>query len=424
MTAVPLDGMKEPSAQIVHLIVDESGNGPGTGGPIFILWDLTGAPTDRDHRTFKSADEVRQYVLTRLRRENGEMTEVRRFKMKVLPYRAEMVLERNALFFNPEAGPLAIVRGEKVAYVTEADGLPIGQVGPMAWLEDRLYLGGAGELARFDPATDRFDLLASSRSVAPRHELDGGGLWTVRSILPDTEHKCLWLSVDRDLWNQDRGGESRYGIWKFTPADGSLRRVFSGPPGYLARSDKQIVFLHHAFQNDVLHRFDPQTEKVVKLCNGYQCNPHYYHRLPHWALVNGDVITSSWRIITSDGRGHERESRGPTWNYVLRLGPGVLACSVAAKQMWYIEPRTADEERELPLPFALLPSVGKLRTWHDVVGNTSFDAGLVTVQGEMVIARKANGSHVMLPIDRLSRSGFSRRCTRGFSGDRPVASKA
>jgi hypothetical protein len=79
--------MTENPAEIVHLMVDESGNGPGIGGPVFILWDLTGAPADRDHRTFRSSNEVRQYVLTRLRPENGELSEVQRFKMKVLPYR-------------------------------------------------------------------------------------------------------------------------------------------------------------------------------------------------------------------------------------------------------------------------------------------------------------------------------------------------
>jgi hypothetical protein len=181
------EGMKEASAQMVHLVVDESGRGPGEGGPIFVLWDLTGTPTDRDYRTFKSPEEVRQYVLTRLRPEDGTMTEVERFKMKVLPYRAEMVLERNALYFNPQGGPLAIVRRGEVTYVREGDGLPMPEVGPMAWFADRLYLGGAGALARFDPQSRRFELLASSRSVAPRHELDGGGLWTVRSILPDAD---------------------------------------------------------------------------------------------------------------------------------------------------------------------------------------------------------------------------------------------
>ena len=187
ITPVSLEGMKEASAQMVHLVVDESGTGPGEGGPVFILWDLTGSPTDRDHRTFRSSEEVRQYLLTRLRPEDGTMTEVERFKMKVLPYRAEMVLERNALYFNPQGGPLAIVRRGDVAYVREADGLPMPEVGPLAWFADRLYLGGAGALARFDPESRRFELLASSRSVAPRHELDGGGLWTVRSILPDAE---------------------------------------------------------------------------------------------------------------------------------------------------------------------------------------------------------------------------------------------
>ena len=401
ITPVSLEGMKEASAQMVHLVVDESGTGPGEGGPVFILWDLTGSPTDRDHRTFRSSEEVRQYLLTRLRPEDGTMTEVERFKMKVLPYRAEMVLERNALYFNPQGGPLAIVRRGDVAYVREADGLPMPEVGPLAWFADRLYLGGAGALARFDPESRRFELLASSRSVAPRHELDGGGLWTVRSILPDAERKCLWLSVDRDLWKQDRGGESRYGIWKFTPADGSLRRVFVGPPSYLAWSDGQIVFLQHTNRGDVFHRLDPATEKAVVLCNGRKIGPTLEHRLPLWALVNENIIFSSWCLFANDSLAYKMPPRGPNWNYVVRLGPGVLVCNVAAKDMWYISPRPAGEVPEsASAPPVLVPR--KLRTWHDVVENSSFEAGLVGVNGEMVIMRKANGSNVVLPVDRLS----------------------
>jgi hypothetical protein len=329
------------------------------------------------------------------------MTEVERFKMKVLPYRPEMVLERNALYFNPQGGPLAIVRRGEVVYVREADGLPMPEVGPMAWFADRLYLGGTGVLARFDPASRRFELLASSRSVAPRHELDGGGLWTVRSILPDAQRNCLWLSVDRDLFKQDRGGESRYGIWKFAPADDSLRRVFVGPPSCIAWSDGQIVFLHRTGRGDVFHRLDPATGKAVALCNGRKIGETLEHRLPLWALVNENIIFTSRCLFANDGLAYQMPSRGPNWNYLVRLGPGVLVCSVAAKDMWYISPRPAGEVPEsASAPPVLVPR--KLRTWHDVVEKSSFEAGLVGMKGDMVITRKANGSNVILLIDRLS----------------------
>jgi hypothetical protein len=69
--------------------------------------------------------------------------------------------------------------------------------------------------------------------------------------------------------------------------------------------------------------------------------------------------------------------------------------------MWYISPRPAGEVPEsASAPPVLVPR--KLRTWHDVVEKSSFEAGLVGMKGDMVITRKANGSNVILLIDRLS----------------------
>jgi formylglycine-generating enzyme required for sulfatase activity len=344
---VSFQGIREGSARIVHVMLDEHGDRASTAGEVIVLWDLSGLPAAQRVIYPTLPKEVRPYLLSRLRPEDGQVTEIERFEMKVFSDRPATALVPNACVLNPLDGGLAVVRRGKVAYLGESDGLPIGEMHALAWLEGCLYLGGAGALASFAPATKRCELLASSRSVAPRHELDGGGLWNVNTILADADHHCLWVAVDGSQEVLTRADTSRYGLWKLTPGDGALRKVYAGDVGGLSWCDGRVFFYHAGIGNFLygFHVLDPQTEKIETLPYDVRAyHEPFDFQAPAWTLANGDVFLRKWCILTARGPSYGPLVSASGWvpfylDYLLRVGPNVLACSLHKQQMWLIQAR-------------------------------------------------------------------------------------
>jgi len=408
---VSLEGMPEPSAEMVHFLVDSAADGTAGRGSITILWDLTGTPADRDHRKWKKPeDDVRQYVVTRLSLDDGKMTEVERFEMIELPARAEFAAGPGVMFFNPRENGLAVVRQGEVRHMREADGLPFKEVVCMAWLEDKLYLGAPGALARLDPRTMSYELLASSRAVAPRNDLDGGNLWHVNSMLPDPERHCLWISTDTDIFNATQIAQAKYGIWKFSPADGSLRKMDPGAHGYLTWSDGRIFFMARVNTRSGEGRgafglFDPRTEEVEELKLEQAASYNIWNR-PRDAFFNGDLINTRRQLYRPDGQFHVLQPDTPRWDYIVRCGPGLLACTLAENKMWYIDVCPPGDENGAKdatpggPPIVFDPATA--RTWH-MTGTPPFEASLVRVTGGMFILKRRDGGNVVGPIERLSK---------------------
>jgi hypothetical protein len=396
---VSLEATQE-GAQIAHLVVDERTAMPGDG-PVFIVWDLTGPVPGFDYRTYPPADEVHRYLVTRLQPESGKMKVIARFEMRVLDYRAAMAVMPGGLAFNLREGGMAVVRGERVAYFDELKGLSVHKVDTMVWFEDRLYVAGLGTLARFDPGKKQFEFLASSRSVAPRNGLDGGGQWCVLSILPDAQRRCLWLSVGRDFIHQNTGGEAKYGIWKFTPADDAFRRVVKCSPGYLAWSDEEILYVHCDLRKDPApFLLEPQSEKTTPFARG----PFWTMdtRRVTWVPMNGDVLSASGHVYEPNGRKYRLAPSGTAWDYVLPLGRGALVSVTRKRELWCVEPRLAvgpqsDAEGTTAEP------VPQMRTWN-ITGRPPMEAELIGGIKRNVVLRKADGSTVSVPIDELSKA--------------------
>ena len=412
---VSLDGVKEPSAQLVHFVVDPANDGTQGQESITMLWDLTGTPADRDyHKWKKAADDVRNYILTRLRPGDGQMTEIARFEMIELIPRAEFAVAPRVMFFNPREHGLAVLRDGKVRYITEAEGLPFAEIATMAWLDGRLYLGAPGALARFDPDTMHCELLASSRAVAGKSELDGGNLWYINSMLPDPKRHCLWVSIDTDVNQRTKYAAAKYGLWKFNPADGSLRKANPGTHGYLTWSDGRIFFLAHGIVVGGRFRgaygvFDPQKEEIEELSERLEATDDITDR-PRRALVNGDVITG-WRYLCTTNGSEMLPPPPPRWDYVTRFGPGVLTCTLAEGKMWYIDARpagepaateAADESGAADRAAAAAGRPRPPRVWH-ITGMPPVEAGFVALQGGFFILEKPDGGKVAAPIDRLSK---------------------
>ncbi|MHC4561541.1 MAG: WG repeat-containing protein [Planctomycetota bacterium] len=167
---------------------------------------------------------------------------------------------------------LLVVKGGKVVKgYSEDDGLPGRSINTMAAFDGKLYLGidyrrlsvtrkkghegwidafvkpGAGALASFDPATESFEVLASSRHLTPRNPLDGGGPWGVSHILPDPKRQGLWLRICETTPNHSIPSVyDRSGVWKYEPDTKQFKMLndFPGQMGWFDEGRLSDIGLH------------------------------------------------------------------------------------------------------------------------------------------------------------------------------------
>jgi curli biogenesis system outer membrane secretion channel CsgG len=98
----------------------------------------------------------------------------------------------------------------------------------------------AMSLARFDPTSKAFTMVASRHSLEPRNALDGRSSLTIGGVLADTQLGCLWLAI--------RGG-GETGIWKFIPETEQMTQVFDGQAvaaytsGCVSQREQELLFV-------------------------------------------------------------------------------------------------------------------------------------------------------------------------------------
>ena len=103
------------------------------------------------------------------------------------------------LFVTSTESGIAAVREYGFEVFDQAQGVPGDVPTCLAWLDGRLYVAYRGALGCFDPLQRRFELLASAKTLEPRHPLDGGANFRISQMFPDPAGHCLWLEVDNGL---------------------------------------------------------------------------------------------------------------------------------------------------------------------------------------------------------------------------------
>ena len=317
--------------------VDRSSTTDGAE-PIVLVWQKHGNRSYRMQQTANStSDDASEYLAARLRPGGGTMRELGRFQLSQ-PRISTMAVAPEAMFFGTLKHGLTMITPRGAEHFAEADGLPASSVGEMAWLDNRLYLALPGGLASFDPRTRKFDLLASSRTLKPRHELDGGDLYTIVSLLADPKRHCLWLSIGG---NYSAG--ARDGIWKYVPQTNSYQHLIFDNIDCLTWCDDALLFaLRHNLRSNrtpFFHLLDLDKCKA-KALPGYRAGiPSVNQRQPGWTLINGHIITASRHLFANDDKMYLPPGPMPAWSVVERLGPGVLVAQEREAKLWYIEPR-------------------------------------------------------------------------------------
>jgi hypothetical protein len=348
------------------------GRSPERGGEdaeLAVVWRNRG-------QSGRTDETVRELIGTRLNIRSGALREVGRCRVPITYDTASMAAGDAAIFLGTTQHGLAVISAEGGQVLDESKGAPGAEIEGLAWLDGRVYLSLSGTIASFDPATSKFVILASSKSIQQRHALDGGRLYHVTSLLSDPQRHCLWISIGKGL----RPEPGRAGIWRYTPATDSFELVMEGRATGLSWSDGTLFYstTWHNFSPGVDHtmgyfQLDPER-LTVKPLPAYQLRGEdvisgLSRGRPGdgWVLVGRHIVAGAGRLYTPEGKSYyydpakaalpsDRLSQlGESDRRIIGcLGRGFVIVqysgglpppgrAVDAPFLWYVEPREVGE---------------------------------------------------------------------------------
>lgn len=247
----------------------------------------------------------------------------------------------------------------KVRHLHEKNGFPDNRILSLAYFDNKLYVGigplndpqgglvGDCGFVAYDPQTEKYELLASSRSLKKHNPLEGGNIYQINTILVDSQNAVLWLAIN--------GNSDLNGIWKF---DIATRQFYHQVKEDLTIqemkwADKKILY---AMYGSGLTLFDPQTQKKTWLLGyivsaysgpsrpvppkGLQDDPLYGYpktRLWPFAMKDNDLFTLGWEgrnvlLHQKGGESFEKSMLNPSSNVVT----GKRYLSVNEHGVWVI----------------------------------------------------------------------------------------
>jgi hypothetical protein len=275
---LPLSSPEPGFGHLAMVHVDRTPDGDPQR-PLVLVWSK--------HRTRPSRQRTDppefDYVVGRVGTDGGAMRVEGRWRT---PLHAilDMASAGGRHAFGTESHGLAIVTGTGTTRIADDHGLPAGWVGPMAWLDDRLYTAVENGFVAVDPDTKSCEVIASGRSLRSRNPLDGVGAFVITGIAADPPRGRLVILVtsrEPDL------KKSPAGLWSFSPRRGDWSRL--APPGCfgLVWGGDAVFFARRDSPDEVPHRVDLATSVIAPL-PGYAKDalPYADQRNPGWTIFD------------------------------------------------------------------------------------------------------------------------------------------
>jgi len=237
----------------------------------------------------------------------------------------------NALYVATQAPGFTILHKDRLERITEEQGAPSNSVLRMAWYRDRLYVAYRDAFATYDPATGKFQLLASSLSIEPRNPIDGRGSFFITTMVADEKNGCLWMTIQDNAFPRDRSG-----LWRFQPEKNTFEKL-SGSNGIQSHTDTHI-FLHRTIQ-PIWAMIEKATGRMIALECYSQKGESTDRLLGRFSIVGRHIVTANGQLFSPDGQ-HAKLKSGVQFKHMQRLGRGLLThYDEHEKTIWYIEPR-------------------------------------------------------------------------------------
>src|ERR1019366_620806 len=197
------------------------------GGNLIMVWAQPGQPASSSHLRVTSVPLVGGRIETLGETSFSSPLPVNQPWLEPV----HSVVAGKDVIYVATVGGLVICRDGQTTLWTEKQGLPCNDIASVALYGGKVYLGvgasaplvlqqEASDFVEFDPASQRFTILASGRGQQKRNALDGGLPYTISGILPDEKRACLWFSISGSA----RTGK-RFGLWKYLPTTGEFQQT-------------------------------------------------------------------------------------------------------------------------------------------------------------------------------------------------------
>ncbi|MCA9206181.1 MAG: hypothetical protein KDA59_24180, partial [Planctomycetales bacterium] len=324
-TAVPLflSSMNKGAPRALHFQVDHRPDARQRGGEIMILrWQPDG-----------------NIGLERLDIETQRIQTVGvPFTGSSRPfYGFHIAVSNDATYVASQTPGFTIIRDNSCETITQADGAPSDDVYRLAWHKDRLYIAYANAFASYDPVTKRFQLIASSVSIAPKNPLDGRGSFFITEMISDQRNDCLWLSVQDNI-----APRSRNGFWKYQTGNGVFQHIAPGdvrPHVTPASVDDGIVLRDEVKQAWV--RVAPGDHRLAMLDSYPIWERPRDGRFPSYRFltINNRIVTAYGQMLLADGEIFDARPR-QVWYWLERVNSGFIThYDDKMNVLWYVAPK-------------------------------------------------------------------------------------
>ena len=286
------------------------------GRAVVLLWGAAAAD-----RGGPGGKVVWRHLLTRCGPAGGTLAEVAAFDLPTTAV-TSVACGAGRTFIGTTGHGLFVIDGRGVKAIGEEEGLPATGVGPMAWLDGRLFMAVTRGMATHDPATGGCQVLASAAAVAPRHQLDGGAPYQVTGMFADPVRHRLWMTV--------AGDRSRGGLWCHSPREGTWRRMLAGDiRGPHWNGGRKAVVTWSQYSQSVPYEVDLDDGGCTPLLGFMpQDRSHADPTGAGQALFDGLLFTGPGRVLDADGAWYEPDPAGPAWTGIEQVGESLVAWDI------------------------------------------------------------------------------------------------
>ena len=239
------------------------------------------------------------------------------------------------VFFSSKGRGLIVAGHKGIETFSESEGCPSNNIKTMAWLDGYLYLGFDGCLAKYDPQSRNFEIIASSKSVEKKNPLDGDQFFEFYAMLSDPKRKNLWFSL-RD-WSSLLISDLDYrrlGIWKYNPKSQEYTHVSNYyAPKNMNLNDRGEITL------ELMEPYiiNPDTDKIMLLSN------YSEEALRKMSVMIGThIINLGGMLYSDDGKKYKL---GLYWNMLDLFGSGFIAANYGdnVSLLYFVKPKNKDK---------------------------------------------------------------------------------
>ena len=278
-------------------------------------------------------NDDRRVLFTRFDVKNGVLTSLATYDGRERPLSNPSCAAGNAdrFYFGCSQGLVVVSNGVAKLFDTRTV-LPITNLDHISLLGGKIYMcdsgmqrsSDRGAIIEFDPETEVFRVVASSRTLDARHDLEGGSTYRVCDILADEQEQCLWFAVSHD--------STRRGLWRYLPGTDKFEHIIKYNVSEVHwNSGRLMVFNGHS-----VHMYDAEA---ITASPSMLPRRGYFQDLllftKRYAILDDLRFQNGYLYDLNSGKRHSPRRGSAHWDFVQRCGDDAIAAT--SDSLWLIQ---------------------------------------------------------------------------------------